>query len=206
MSDFIRRRIAKLEASVAELVAGGDDRRARELQEDVCRLAAWQPDEDGANLVRQLDVLAEIHLRLDDEPAARQCYEEACRRLQQQIDPRLFVDGEVPDLPPDESLEAACQLNRAGRLHWLLGRHEAALRLLQKALVLSRRRLGASDPDVAVLVNNLGEVYQSIGDRKQAESLYRQALGIFGETLGRDHPEFFRSLCDLLSLYAGPES
>ncbi len=205
VSDFIRRRIAKLEAEVEVLLATRDDLRARELQEDVCRLTGWHLGEDDPSFVRHLDVLAEIHRRLGDEPAARRCYEQAFGRLLRQVDPRLLTEEEVPSLPEEQGLEAARQLNRLARLHWLLDRHEAALGLLHKALVLSRRQLGASHPGFAILVHNLGEVYQSIGDLKKAESLYYQALKILGETLGCDHPEFVRSLSDLLSLVHEPE-
>lgn len=201
MSDFIRRRIAKLEARVEALLATRDDQRARESQEDVCRLTSWHLGEDDPSFVRRLDRLAEIHRRLGDEPAARRCYKQAFACLLREVDPRLLTEEEVPSLSEEQGLTSARQLNRLARLHWLLDRHDAALRLLHKALVLSQRQLGAGHPDFAILVNNLGEVYQSIGDSQKAQALYCQALKILGETVGCDHPEFVRSLSDLLSLF-----
>ncbi len=201
MSEFMRRRIAKLEARAEEFVRVGEDRRARDSLEDVCRLTRWHLGEDDPRLVRYLDLLAEIHLRLGDEPASRRCYEEAARRLQVEIDPRLLAEDEASE---EHGLESARQLNRFARFQWCLGRHDAACRLLHQALVLSRRELGVKHPDFAILLNNLGEVYQSSGETGKAESYYRRALKILGETLGREHPEFLRSLSDLLSLYDEP--
>ncbi len=102
-------------------------------------------------------------------------------------------------------MEAARELNRLARLHWLLNRHRAALGLLHKALILSHRQLGADHPGFAILIHNLGEVYRSAGDVSKARFLYCQALEILGESVGCEHPEFVRSLSDLLSLFRKPE-
>jgi tetratricopeptide (TPR) repeat protein len=198
MSEFIHRRIAKLEAHAEEFVREGKDRHARDSLEDVCRLTRRYLDEKNPRLVGYLDLLAEINLRLGDEPEARRCYEEAARRLQAEIDPRLLTEDATSK---EHGLEAARQINRFARLQWCLGRHDTACRLLQQALVLSGRALGVGHPDFAILLSNLGEVYQSSGELDKAESYYRRALKILGETLGREHPEFLRSLFDLLSMY-----
>lgn len=204
-TDFIRRRIAKLESQVERRLAVRDDLRACELQEEICRLTGWHLGDDDPSLVRRLDRLAEIHHRLGNAPAARRAYEQAFSLVLREIDPRLLTEDDLPPLSREQGLEAARQLNRIGRLHWLLGRHQAALAVLHKALVLSHRQLGTSHPGFAILVNNLGEVYQSIGDLERAESLYCQALRILGDTVGCDHPEFVRSLADLLSLFRQPD-
>jgi len=205
MSDFIRRRIAKLEARVAKLVRDGAYRRALESQEDVCRLTRWHLGEDHPSFVRHLDALAEIYRELGDEAAARRCYESSSQRLSDQIRtlyPQLLDEKHPSRLPEGRhALETARKLNRLAMLQWRLGEHQEATRMLRKALVLCRRQLGARHPGFAILINNLAEVYQSIGDVKKAEILYRRALKIFGETLGKDHPEFVQSLCALLSLY-----
>ncbi len=205
MSDFIHRRIAKLEARVGKLVGESAYRRALEIQKDVCRLTRWHLGEDHPSFVRHLDALAEIYRELGDEAAARRCYESSSQRLGDEIRtlyPQLLDEEHPASLPEGRhALDTARKLNRLAMLQWRLGEHEQATRMLRKALVICCRQLGANHPGFAILINNLAEVYQSIGDVKKAETLYRRALKIFGETLGKEHPEYVQSLCALLDLY-----
>jgi len=203
ISEFMRRRISKLEDQAEEFVREGQDRRALDSLEDACRLTRWHLGENDPTLIHYLDLLAEIHLRLGEHEKARSCYEEASRRLEAEMDSRLLAADDVSE---ERGLESARQLNRFARFQWFLGRHDLACRALHRAIVFSRRELGERHPDFAILLNNLGEVYQSNGEKVKAESYYRWALEILGETLGRGHPEFLRSLSDLLSLYEEPST
>jgi tetratricopeptide (TPR) repeat protein len=57
-----------------------------------------------------------------------------------------------------------------------------------QALNLRQELLGERHPLVATSLNNLANLYNSIGNYSQAEPLYVQALEIFEEGLGKEHP------------------
>jgi len=62
---------------------------------------------------------------------------------------------------------------------------EEALRL---AVELQERTLGASSPDVASTLNNLGVVYERLNRPAEAESCYRKSFAIAKAALAGDHP------------------
>ncbi|OBQ14090.1 MAG: hypothetical protein AN482_02890, partial [Anabaena sp. LE011-02] len=51
-----------------------------------------------------------------------------------------------------------------------------------------QKLLGDDHPDVASSLNNLAGLYYSQGKYNEAEPLYQQALNIFEQRLGVDHP------------------
>ena len=55
--------------------------------------------------------------------------------------------------------------------------------LHQQALTLRRQVLGEQHADVATSLNNLAQLYQSIGSYAAAEPLYQQAQAITQEAL-----------------------
>jgi serine/threonine protein kinase/Tfp pilus assembly protein PilF len=59
----------------------------------------------------------------------------------------------------------------------------------ERALEIDRRVLGDDHPRVAVRLNNLAVVAQSMGDIKLAESLYREAIRRNEHAYGSRHPE-----------------
>ena len=93
-----------------------------------------------------------------------------------------------------EALEVASEatgrlLNQAGL--YLKGRAEfaEAKAVLERALAIWEKVLGADHPNVATLVNNLGSVLHGLGDLEGARAAYERALAIFERFLGPDHPK-----------------
>ncbi len=62
-------------------------------------------------------------------------------------------------------------------------------------------KLGPEDRYTGVSLNNLAELYCSMGDYAKAEPLYQRALRISEKTFGSNHPETARSLQNLAALY-----
>src|SRR5207247_1052040 len=97
--------------------------------------------------------------------------------------------------------EAADLLNRTG-----LYSHEHALYaiaepLYQRALSICEQQLGASHPDVAHILSNLGGLYRAQGKYAEAESLLQRALSIREQQLGASHLDVARSLNSLAQIY-----
>jgi tetratricopeptide (TPR) repeat protein len=61
--------------------------------------------------------------------------------------------------------------------------------------------LGASHPDTAQSLSNLGSLYYKIGQSDRAESLYLRSLTIREQQLGMDHLQTAASLNNLALLY-----
>ena len=51
--------------------------------------------------------------------------------------------------------------------------------LLKRSLAILEKALGPDHPDVAVSLNNLGELYRAQGRYAQAEPLYKRSLAIW---------------------------
>ena len=80
-------------------------------------------------------------------------------------------------------------LNQAGSLA-LYRRADlpAALRILQRSLLIDEKTFGPDHPEVAIGANNIGQILQDQGDLDGALSYTRRALAIFEKALGADHP------------------
>ena len=61
--------------------------------------------------------------------------------------------------------------------------------------------MGDDHPDYAASLNNLAELYRSMGIYSDAEPLYRQATEIWRKSLGEDHPDCATSLNNLALMY-----
>jgi len=97
--------------------------------------------------------------------------------------------------------EAARLLNQAGSYLTERAQYLETKPLLQRALSIRERELGAEHPDTAETLNNLASLYQAQGKYEQAEPLYQQALTIRQKVLGLEHPDVATSLNNLASLY-----
>jgi len=100
-----------------------------------------------------------------------------------------------------EDLNRAHQLNQAVVQLYQQGRYAEALPLAQRALALREKALGAEHPDVAISLNNLAGLCQSLGDDTKAEPLYQRALAIEEKAFGPEHPAVVESLNNLTVLY-----
>jgi tetratricopeptide (TPR) repeat protein len=81
------------------------------------------------------------------------------------------------------------------------GRAKEALPLLQKALAQRERRLGPAHPDVAEVLQELGDAYAGIGDTAAAEPILRRAVDIRRQTAGPEAAATASALNSLGSLY-----
>ncbi len=66
---------------------------------------------------------------------------------------------------------------------------------------LCERKYGASHEITATVINNLGFLYQNLGQYTQAEPLFQKALKMREETLGVDNPDVALTLNNLALIY-----
>ena len=55
-------------------------------------------------------------------------------------------------------------------------------------LTILEKTVGAQHPDTAMVMNNLGLLYEDIGLPKKAESMYKQSLKIVENICSIEHP------------------
>jgi tetratricopeptide (TPR) repeat protein len=59
---------------------------------------------------------------------------------------------------------------------------------MERALAIDEAALGPHHPDVAIDLNNLGQLLHALGDFPTARPLMERAFSIFEAALGPDHP------------------
>jgi tetratricopeptide (TPR) repeat protein len=80
-------------------------------------------------------------------------------------------------------------------------RYEEVEPLYAQALQLMKKLFGEEHPDVALMTNNLAELYHAQGRYEQAEPLLEQALELRRRLRGEEHPEIAASINNLAALY-----
>jgi len=70
-----------------------------------------------------------------------------------------------------------------------------------QVLGIRKKKLGEEHPRYAASLNNLAELYRTMGRYDQAEPLYKQALVINKKALGEDHPDYATSLNNLALIF-----
>jgi tetratricopeptide (TPR) repeat protein len=88
-----------------------------------------------------------------------------------------------------------------GATYYYLWEPQLALRQYERALLLRQGQLGPDHPDVAILLNQLGMLYDGMGQYAKAESYYLRSLKIEEEKLGRDDPSVADTLNNLATVY-----
>jgi tetratricopeptide (TPR) repeat protein len=78
---------------------------------------------------------------------------------------------------------------------------QEAISIAEKALEAAKRARGPEHPETAAALNNLGFLFEKIGDYDKAEPLYQEALRIRQKALGLEHHDTATSLNNLASLY-----
>ena len=81
------------------------------------------------------------------------------------------------------------------------GKYQEAIPLAQQALEIRQTILGKEHIDVAVSLNNLASLYESLGEYEKALPLYQEALAIFQKRLGEENTAVAISLNNLAHLY-----
>jgi tetratricopeptide (TPR) repeat protein len=95
--------------------------------------------------------------------------------------------------------------DRAALAAILDGRHryDESKRCYFDALKIYRREYGASHPEIAVVLNNLGALHHATGRPNVAESYYRAALRMKRRELGASHPDMGVTMNNLAMLHRG---
>ncbi len=88
-----------------------------------------------------------------------------------------------------QPLTQARLMETMGDVYRSLGLYEQAAPLLEKAVALKERGLGAMHPSLARSLNSLGWLYTSQGRYAQARPLHERALAIFEKNFGPDHTD-----------------
>ena len=81
------------------------------------------------------------------------------------------------------------------------GKYQEAIPVAKKVVEIARHVRGPEDPDTALSLNNLGELYKAIGEYTTAEPLLKEALRIRQKVLGSEHPDTAESFNNLAELY-----
>jgi tetratricopeptide (TPR) repeat protein len=103
-------------------------------------------------------------------------------------------------LSPEEEARLASLAEKVGELYQS-GKFAEAIPVAQESLALAEKALGPDHPESATLVNNLAELYRSMGEYAKAQALFQRALKIDEKALGPDHPNVARDLNNLALLY-----
>jgi tetratricopeptide (TPR) repeat protein len=100
-----------------------------------------------------------------------------------------------------ETAEAAWLLNNCGYFLRERTRYAEAKPLLERALTIQEKTLGAEHRDTATILNNLAGLYDDQGEYGKALPLSERALAIREKALGAEHPSTAVSLNNLAGLY-----
>ncbi len=87
--------------------------------------------------------------------------------------------------------------NSLGLLSQHLRDHEAAEEHYLRAAAMTEAAGPANDPVRAAITHNLACLYGETGRTEQAEALLGEALGIWRESFGEDHPPYAKALMNL---------
>jgi len=160
-----------LGAAYYELGRYRDAQRAYEQSIHIRRLLAEDSTRDAA---RTLSNLGSIYLKLKLTTQAEQTLLRAVSIL--------------------ESTDAASLTTASGWLNLAAAytserRWEEAEELIRKALHARERTLGAEHRDVAMALNNLGQLLHERGRDSEAQPLLERAVGTWEQALGPDHPQ-----------------
>ncbi len=92
-------------------------------------------------------------------------------------------------------------LDRIGIFEQSLGHYDRARSLLERALTLDLKNLGAEHPSVATRQSNLALVYDDLGDYDKARDLLESALASDLKNLGPEHPTVANRQSNLAAVY-----
>jgi tetratricopeptide (TPR) repeat protein len=93
--------------------------------------------------------------------------------------------------------EQANSLNTLGALAFMQGKHDEAIALCRRALVIWERALGPGHPRLAEALDNIGVMLHAQGKWGEATELHRRSLVISEQALGAEHPHVIYPLINL---------
>ncbi|CAF0957874.1 unnamed protein product [Adineta steineri] len=76
------------------------------------------------------------------------------------------------------------------KIHTAQERHESALKIFQDVLQKKKKILDAIHPSIATTLNDIGTVYEKLGNYQKALDCFNQAFDIYKKTLPSDHIDF----------------
>ncbi len=101
----------------------------------------------------------------------------------------------------ENDLQKAKSLNQQLINLYTQDRYSEAIPISEKTLDMREKALGLDHPDVALNLNNLAVLYDSLGDYAKAEPLYKRSLVIYEKALGPEHPYMAAMLENMAELY-----
>jgi CHAT domain-containing protein/tetratricopeptide (TPR) repeat protein len=107
------------------------------------------------------------------------------------------MDSAIAQRAPDSAEDA----NRQAMDFYRQGNIAQAELLYMRALAIRQKTLNPNDPAIAVILNNLAELYQDRGRFSEAEPLLRRALEIWENALGSRHPAVATGEKSLIDMY-----
>lgn len=143
------------------------------------------PEADALLNRRALDFYDFIKLtfRFQDEPEAREIIEAI------PIDRSTGIDVEIDfSRPKEELLALAISLGHQADELLDKAQYADALKLLHKQRDIRERILGVEDTDTAESYNNIGYIYDELGNYSVALEWYLKAMQIAEKVLGTEHP------------------
>src|SRR5580765_7869634 len=100
------------------------------------------------------------------------------------------------NLLPADSTDVAQSKNDLGEVYTATGAFDKAEPLLMEALA-DRKKAGAQTPGVAESLQALGILHRKTDRVTESESAFRDAVSIYGKTLGGGHPDYANALENL---------
>ncbi|SMX27674.1 photosystem I assembly protein Ycf3 [Pelagimonas phthalicica] len=210
---MLNMQVDMLNAQIAELQRKLADPEAS-YATDIARIndIADRLDREANHLGEEKITAAKQALARFDYSAADALFEEvkALNQLAvEQVARAEFGQGEIAEARIDWHSAAAHyrraaelnptleNLNRAKAFTQRAGDYNAALPISQKYLALAEQD---SEAEFAIALNNHAGLLETMGRYDEAEPLYRQALQIGKETLGKSHPNYAIRLNNLAEL------
>lgn len=108
-----------------------------------------------------------------------------------------------PAFTPEQEIELrrAEELSKKCDALFEEGKYKEAIPIAEEVLNIRSRMLGEENPDTAEALNDLGVIFEGLGEYEKAEQYYLQGLNIRQKVLGEDGSETANSLVNLGGLY-----
>jgi CHAT domain-containing protein/tetratricopeptide (TPR) repeat protein len=100
-----------------------------------------------------------------------------------------------------QGAEDIAALNQQVAQLYAQNKYAEAAEVAKRALTQAETTLGPDNPDIRVLLSNLGMIYRSQSRFAEAEPLYRRALALTEQALGPNHPAVATALSNLAAVY-----
>ncbi|HUS64516.1 MAG TPA: serine/threonine-protein kinase [Kofleriaceae bacterium] len=199
--------LVTLREAFAEAVAGRDDENVSRITVSLVQATTGVRQFDRA--AEWSDIAQAALERIGDPPARRAALHVARGhlmsgqgRMADAVTEQEAALGIRQKLDPD-SLETARTLNNLAFLYDELGRYAEARAAGERSLAIQRAGLGPSHPDVALVLNHLGNIASDEGDLTLAIDYYKRSLAIREKSVAAgDDPSSLASVLNNLGVAA----